>query len=373
MSVTPNQIVVYGSGAMPEADSVTIGGAPDFTKRVSFFDISSSGTLDIVSSSSSDTATKIQVMGRDATGNIVTPAAVTLTGQTLISATFGGQSFSRLLAGVISGGTIAGMSNPGGTTAVGDVAAMATTRTISSHTAQAGSANTSGITPPLFKLQSGDGTTIAAMTYAGLGAIIYIHGGTGAGQIRMISTQYSSSAYGTDIVAVNRDWSVVPDATSVYDISTGFLFDILPNAVTAITRLFTTAAADVPGGSSRTYYEKVFAVNTNASTALSSAAIQVFSEIPTLPSGATLDLALCKALDDTATAANRQTLPQNQDSTSLTFVTQPSPISVIATPGSLPAGNSAGVTQGMWLRLTLPAGSAPYAGASDLRITGSTT
>jgi hypothetical protein len=373
MSVTPNQVVIYGSANMPEVDGSTVGGAVDFTKRVGFMDLTATGTVDVVSSSASDTATKIQVMGRDSSGTIQTPAAITLTGTTVIANAFSSQSFQRLLAGVITGGAIAGLSNPGGTAAVGDVAVMQHTRTISGHTAQSGSANTSGTTPPLFKLQSGDGATVGALAYAGLGAIIRITGGTGSGQLRMIAAQYASGAYGADIVAVNRDWGTVPDATSTYDIAPGFLFDISPNAVVAITRLFATAAADVPGGSSRTFYEKVFAVNTNGTTALTSAALEILSETPSLPSGALLDLALCKALNDTATATNRQTLPANGDSSALTFVTQPSAISVIASPGSLPAGGVAADAQGMWLRLTLPAGTATYNGAALARATGTTT
>lgn len=247
---------------------------------------------------------------------------------------------------------------------------MAHTRVIAGHTAQAGAANTSGITPPIFKLQAGDGATIGALTYAGLGLIIRITGGTGAGQLRMIAAPYASGAYGADVVAVNRDWGTLPDATSTYDIAYGMLFDISPNPVTAIARLFATASADVPGGSSRTFYEKIFALNTNTVTAMVSAAIQILSETGTLPSGALLDLALCKALNDTQTSANRQTLPTNGDSSSLTFVTQPSPISVIASPGSLPNGNAAADAQGLWLRLTLPAGTAPYSGAADIRATG---
>lgn len=373
MSVTPNQIVIYGSANMPEADSATVGGAIDLTKRVSFYDMSAAGAVDVVSSSASDTATKIQISGRDSTGTIQTPAAITLTGTTVIASAFGGQSFERLLAGVITGGAIAGLSNPGGTAAVGDVAVLAHTRTISGHTAQAGSANTSGTTPPLFKLQSGDGATVGALTYNGLGLVIRITGGTGSGQLRYISAPYSSGAYGADVVAVNRDWGTVPDATSTYDIAPGMLFDISPNAVTAIARCFATAQADVPGGSSRTFYEKVFALNTNTTTALTAAAIEVLSETPSLPGSALLDLALCKALNDTATVANRQTLPANGDSSALTFVTQPSPINVIASPGSLPAGGVAADGQGLWLRLTLPAGTTAYKGTADLRTTGSTT
>lgn len=373
MSVVPSNIVLYGSANMPEVDGATVGGAVDFTKRVSFLDINTAGELDVVSSSASDTAVKVQVTGRDATGTIQTPTAITLTGTTVIANTFGGQSFQRLLAGVITGGAIAGLSNPGGSAAVGDVAILAHTRAISGHTAQVGSANTSGVTPPLMKLQSGDGATVGALAYAGLGAIIRITGGTGSGQLRMIAAQYASGAYGADVVAINRDWGTVPDATSTYDIAYGMLFDLLPNPVVAITRLFATAAADVPGGSSRTFYEKVFAVNTNAATALTAAALEVLSETPSLPSGALLDLALCKALNDTATATNRQTLPANGDLSALTFVTQPASVSVIASPGALPNGNSASVAQGAWLRLTLPAGTATYDGAADLRTTGTTT
>jgi hypothetical protein len=166
---------------------------------------------------------------------------------------------------------------------------------------------------------------------------------------------------------------VIPDNTSTYDVAYGMLFDILPNPVTAITRIFATATADVPGGSQRIFYEKAFLVNTNTTTSLQSATVEVLSETPSLPAGALLDLALTKALNDTQTSANRQTLPTNGDSSSLTFVTQPSPISVIASPGSLPAGNSAAVAQGLWWRLTLPAGTAPYDGTSLLRTNGSTT
>lgn len=373
MSVTPNQLVLYGSANMPEADAATVGGALDLTKRVSFSDIAANQAFDVVSSSASDTATKVQVTGRDSTGTVQTPAAITLTGTTLIASTFGGQVFERLLSGVISGGAIGALANPGGTAAVGDVAILAHTRTISAHTAQAGSANTSGTTPPLFKLQAGDGATVGALTYNGLALVIRITGGTGANQLRYICAPYAAGTYGTDIVAVNRDWGVVPDATSTYDIAPGMLFDISPNAVTAITRLFATAAADVPGGASRTFYEKVFGLNQNATTASTAAAIQVLSETGALPGSATLDLALTKVLNDTATAANRQTLPVNGDASALTFVTQPSAVSIIASPGSLPAGGVAADAQGVWLRLTLPAGSTAYKGAAATRITGSTT
>lgn len=368
MSVVISQINFYGSASMPEADSATTGGALDLTKKPSFFDVPSTMALDVVSSSASDSATKIQITGRDSTGTIQTPAAITVTGTTLLASSFGGQTFQRIIAGVISGGAIAGLSGPGGTAAVGDIGVLGHTRVVSAHTAQAGSASTSGVTPPIFKLASGDGATIGALTYAGLGLIIRITGGTGANQMRTIAAPYASGAYGADVVAVSRDWGTIPDATSTYDIAYGMLFDILPNPVTAITRLFATATADVAGGSTRTFYEKVFALNTNSSTAFLGAAIQVLSESPSLPSGVLLDLGLTTGLNDTATVTNRQTAPSNPAS----FTTQPSAISVPSSPGNLPNGGVAADAQACWLRLTVPAGSATYEGAANLQVTGST-
>src|SRR6185312_8849625 len=108
MSVLLSDIRYYGSANMPEADGSTTGGAIDFTKRVEFADnIAGADTYDVVSSSASDTATKCQIMFRDSSGVVQTPAAVTLNGQTKVSlsATQG----ERLLAGVISGGAIAGL------------------------------------------------------------------------------------------------------------------------------------------------------------------------------------------------------------------------------------------------------------------------
>jgi len=230
------------------------------------------------------------------------------------------------------------------------------------RTAQAGSANHSGTTPALFKLQSGDGAAVSA------GQIIWTESGTGANQLRQIT---APAGYGTDMVAVGRDWGTVPDNTTTYKILQGMLFEILPNPVTAVIRIFSTSAADVPAGSQRTYYEKVFAVNNNTAMALTGAQIEVANETPALPSGALLDLALTAALNDTGTVANRQTAPSSGVGA---FTTQPALLS-IPSPGNLPPGsvpNAAGA-QGVWLRLTLPAGAMPYKGSTDLRIQGTTT
>jgi hypothetical protein len=362
MSVLPSDIVVYGSANMPEADSATIGGAVDFTKRVAWYDLSANDTIDAVSSSASDTATKVQVMGRDATGAPVTSSAATMNGQTAITNVGTLGTVERLLAAVVTGGAIAGLSNPGGTTAVGDIAVYRHTAVLSARTAQTGAANASGVTPPLFKLQSGDGANVAA------GQIIRIKTNTGANQLRQI---IATSGYGTDVVAVNRDWGTIPDTASTYDIYQGMLLEISPNQVKAVTRCFATSAADVVTGSQRMFYEKVFVVNNNTATALTLAKIEIASDTPSLPGSALLDIALCTALNDTNTSTNRRTAPASGAGL---FTTQPAFVSVPGA-GNLTSGgapNSAGA-QGVWLRLTLPAGTAPYKGSADLRTQGNTT
>jgi hypothetical protein len=360
MSVLPSDVLIYGSANMPEADGATVGGAPDFTKAVAMYDITPTGLLDYVSSSSSDTATKIEVSGRDSTGAIQTETK-TFNGTTLVN---GAQNFERLLAGVVTGGAIAGLTNPGGTTGVGDLAAISHTAVIASSTAQGGSA-ASGTTPALLHAKAGDGANILK------GMIIRILSGTGAGQLRQC---IDNSSYGTDQVAVNRAWGTVPDATSVYSIYQGILFPILPSPITAVTRLFATAAADVPSGSQRIFYEKVFVVNANTATALvaqspnAGVGIEVLSESPSLPSGVLLDAGLDTALDASTSSVNRQTAPSGP-----TFTTQPANV-FVPSPGNLPPGaapNTAGAI-GLWLRLTVPAGAATYKGAATIQVSGNT-
>src|SRR5215472_16420815 len=179
MSVLPSDIVAYGSANMSEADGVTVGGGPDLTRRIAFYDVTPAGTCDVISSSASDTATKITVYGRDGTGAIQNYTQ-TLNGQSWIT---GSQSFERLLYAALSGATSSGpVANPGGTAAVGDVALAAhacvlptssVTTDATIRTCQTGSANHSGVTPALMKLQSGDGASVA------VGQLISTKGGAG--------------------------------------------------------------------------------------------------------------------------------------------------------------------------------------------------
>jgi hypothetical protein len=368
MSVLPSDIVVYGSANMPEADGAINGGAVDFSRRVAFYDITPAGSVDVVSSSASDTATKIIFYGRDTTG-VIQSQILSLNGQTWV---VGSQLLERLLYAALSGATANGpAANPGGTPAVGDVTLAAhscvlptgsVTTDATVRTAQSGSANHAGTTPPLFKLQAGDGASVSP------GQVIWIKSGTGANQLRQI---IATSGYGTDVVAVSRDWTTIPDNAATYKIVQGMLFEISPNPVTAVVRMFSGTAADGPTGTQRTYYEKVFAVNNNTGTALTGAQIELASETPNLPSAALLDLALTTALNDTGTIANRQTAPSSGVGS---FSTQPLFVTVPGA-GNLPSGsapNAAGA-QGIWLRLTLPPGAASYKGSADIRVQGTTT
>lgn len=365
MSVYPVEVILYGSANMPEADGATIGGAVDLTRRISFCDLPSATLLDFVSSSASDTATKIQVSGRDVSGIQQTPAAATLNGQTKVA---GSQSFARLLYGAISGASANGpLANPGGTSAVGDVAAMAHTLTITAHTCQTGSANASGVTPPLIKLQSGDGASIT------LGMIIRTTGGTGANQIRMAcsTSGTGSGQYGADVIAVNRNWSVVPDNTTTYEVAAGFLFDLLPNPVTSVIRPFSGISADIIGGSARTYYEKAFVLNTDGTTATTGMTLIKQTDPGGLyaTSSIELDIAPCTALNDTVTATNRQTAPGSGVG-SYSSGAAPQTISLAAQSG---ASNSAAQAQGFWLRALIGAGASPLNTNFDLRPSGQTT
>ena len=368
MSVLPSDIVVYGSANVPEADGAINGGPVDFSRRVAFYDIAPAGNLDVISSSASDTATRIIFYGRDATG-VIQNQTLSLNGQSWVT---GSQSLERLLYAALSEATANGpVANPGGTAAVDDVVLAAhscvlpigsVTTDATVRTAQSGSANHTGTTPALFKLQAGDGASVSS------GQVIWIRSGTGANQLRQI---IATSGYGTDVVAVSRDWATVPDNTTTYKILQGMLFEISPNPVTAVIRMFSSTAADGPTGTQRIYYEKVFVVNNNTGTALSGAQIEVASETPSVPSGALLDLALTTALNDTGTIANRQTVPSSGIGS---FSPQPVFVAVSGA-GNLPSGavpNAAGA-QGIWLRLTLPPGAASYKGSADIRVQGTTT
>jgi hypothetical protein len=356
---------------MPEADSATTGGAIDFTKRVEFGTYTSSTQYDVVSSSASDTATQITFNGRDSSG-VSHTETLTLTGTTKVASA---NSYERLLSGLTSGGTAAfGLSAPAGTRAVGDIALIQHTGLVTG-TMAAASANATSSNPAV--------ATLASVTGVAVGMVLRTTGGTGPNQIRRILA-INPNGLGANVVAVDRNWGTALDTTTTYEVGAGFHFELAGSnggvaltgtttQVTGITRLFVGSSADVGGGggSLRTYYEKIFVNNNNQSTALTSAQIEIASESPTLPSGASLDLGLAAGLNDTATITNRQTAPSG-----VTFTTQPAYISVPGgnLPASTGAGNAAGA-MGMWVRLTLNAGTQAWEGSpgATIQTNGSST
>lgn len=347
MSVKESEVVVYGSANMPEDDVSTVGGAVSFSTSVFFGDITPNGLMDYVSSSASDTVTTIAATGRDATGVIQTETK-TLSGTTLVAGT---QTFERLLKGI-----------QGSTTAVGDIAALAHTKSFSGRTATAG-ANSTGQTAASIGLQAGDGATTV------VGTIVRITNNSPAGvnfQLRKIIRVSGDTAY------VNRDWGTIPTSATVYDVHQGLLFDLSPNQITKVRRAFYGAAANASGGASKTLYEKIFYVNNNTTTALTLAAIIKQAD----PASGTLQIATCKALNDTQPMATRLTLPTNGDASALTFTAGAAPQSQnVPSPQNLPSGgvpNTAGA-EGVWLQLVLAAGLAAAKTTYDVRATGQTT
>lgn len=343
MSVLVSDTQWYGSANMPDTDGVTTGGALNTAILVNMNDITPTGTMNYVSSSASDTATTITLSGRDSTGVIQTEVK-TLTGTTPVT---GSQSFERLMKGLA-----------GGTTAVGDIAAISNTAVVTG-TAQGGAAATSSASATI-TLQSGQGASCT------IGQIIRITNNSPSGvnfQLRRIV------AIATDTISVNRDWGTVPTSATTYTVNHGMLFDILPNQVTQNRRLFYNVASDVTGGSNRTYYEKVFAVNNNTSTALTVASVIKQAD----PATGAIQFALTNALNDTGTVANRQTAPAT-GITAFSTGSAPQTISV-PSPGNLPSGaapNAAGA-QGVWLSLALTAGLAANKTSFTMRATGTTT
>ena len=132
----------------------------------------------------------------------------------------------------------------------------------------------------------------------------------------------------------------------------------LEAGITSVRRLFYDAAADASGGSSRDFYEKVFVKNTNATLTLTNAQVAEFAD----PTGnITFDLE--DAVDDNNSVADRlNTAPTGMLGT-FTNTTKSIPGNALA----------AGSRIGVWLKLTLAAGTAAAKSTWTVRTTGSTT
>ena len=378
MSCLISDLVLYGCANMPEADGTTTGGAINFNRRVEFNGTAMSPTtqFDLVSSAAGDTGVKAQLSTRDSTGVIQLSAITQSNGTAKVALTT--VAAERMLSGVVTGGSIGSLSNPGGTTATGDVCFLSHTLVLSGRTMQTGSANATLSNPPVALLQSGDGATVS------VGQVLRTTGGTGPNQIRRILA-VNPNALGADFVAVNRNWGTLPDNTTTYEVGQGMLFELAASSggtilaggtstqCFAITRMFVGATANVSGGANINFYDKVFINNNNTATALTSASELIQSITPSVPGTDSINIALATALNDATTIVNRQTAPGS--ATAFTSGAPPQTVAVPA-PGNLPAslgnGNPAGA-QAIWINLSAINGSAAWEGVPDIRTTGSST
>lgn len=335
MTVLASDLKWYGSAVMPDDDTGTgIGGAIDHTKKVDWGTVDvSPGIVQIVSSTTVDTTQTIAVSYR----NTFTPTAVqvethTLNGQTPFPFV---SNMERLLKAVKNAIT------------QGDVAVEMTTA-VRTGTAQGGSPDT----VILDAAASGVDQAFQAM-------VIRITAGTGVGQIREIIAYVGS----TKTAQVSYAWAVQPDATSVFRISRGMVFEKSPFEIFQVRRPFFNSAADVPGGVVKNYYEKVFAQNMNAVSTLQSALVH---EQADLTGECTFGLeATTSGAGTNGGGNNRQVAPA-----AITFDNGDKNVAG----GTLGAGNipGAGTTSsiGVWLKLTRQPGDTALNQPVTMRIQG---
>jgi len=335
VSILRSDIIFYGSASMPDDDTPTgIGGAIDTSIRIAFSDISSNGNFQVVSSAAGDTTQTVTAYGRDAPGNLINEGKV-LTGLTPVAMT-AETVWERLLKGTKSA------------TTTGDVAIEAASST-RDNTAQ-GAADATTSESAYITLDVG----ASAVDDAYNGMVLRLDGGTGVGQIRY-GIDYDGA---TKRLYVNRDWDTTPDATSEYIVSDGIVFEKSPNEVSEVRRPFYAALAENRDGSARTYYEKIFSENVHATLDLTNAVVGELAD----PTG-NIDFDLESTLDGTDTngVGNRQTHTGGYtfDSTSKDVANSQS--------------HTSGAGQGIWLRLTLPAGEAAAKTSFTLQEEGTST
>jgi len=192
---------------------------------------------------------------------------------------------------------------------------------------------------------------------------VTVHGRNTAGEIVSELETLNGTTPQTTTQSFERILKIVMSATAAGNVTIRKQSDDVEIAVlaageTEIRRPFYNAAAEAPGGSERDYYEKIFMANTHGSLTLTLATIEEQAD----PSG-NVDFDLESTLDGTDNngAGNRQTQTGGYtfDSTEKN----------VANSQNLTAGAS----QGVWLRLKLPAGEASDNTTFTLRVNGQTT
>jgi hypothetical protein len=323
---------LYYSTVTPDDDTVlAIGGVISKIKRPSFS--SASGSVQILSSSAADTVPTIAISGRDATGAIVSEThALNGTTPVLFST-----NWNRLLKAIKSQGC------------AGDVIVEEQVA-VRSNTAVAGSA---------FDITLDAGASAVDDFYDAM--VIRITAGTGTGQIRQIINYVGA----TKVASVDHSWATPPDATSVFRIAQGYVFEKVPFEVFEVRRPFYNAFADVPSGVAKTYFEKAFWENRDQTLSLTSSQAIKFAD----PAGV-IDFGLEANINGGSTNGggnNRQVTPAGVvfDSIAKNIVAGGNPAGL----GVLQAGSD----QGIWFRLSLAAGAAGQDTTFTPALTGQTS
>jgi hypothetical protein len=192
---------------------------------------------------------------------------------------------------------------------------------------------------------------------------VTIFGRNAAGEIVSEGETLDGTNVQTTIQSFERILKIVMDGTAVGNVTIRRQTDDAEIAILApgelqIRRPFYNAAAEASGGAERDYFEKIFMANTHGSLTLTVATVEEQAD----PSG-NVDFDLESSLDGTDNngAGNRQTQTGGYsfDSTEKN----------VANSQNLTAGAS----QGVWLRLKLPAGEASDNTTFTLRVNGQTT
>lgn len=192
---------------------------------------------------------------------------------------------------------------------------------------------------------------------------ITVHGRNAAGEL----VSDSATLNGLSVVLISgtafeRVLKIIKSAATTGDVTvrdqdTDTTIATLEAAVTEIRRPFYDAAADASGGSTRTYYDKIFFRNNHGTLTLTSATIAEQADPQTV-----VAFALESSLDGTDTngAGNRQTHTGGYTFDSTT--------KNVANSQNLTAGSA----QGCWLELTLTAGLGAQNTSVTMRVSGNT-
>ena len=330
MSIEQNELKLYGSATMPDNETPKdIGGAIDKTRKMEFFD--ATGSFQIISSDGGDTTQTITVTFRD-TGGAIQTEVKTLNGLSPVAFV---ATFERLLKAIKSA------------TTVGEVAVEASVAE-RTGTAQAGALDS-------ITLDAG----ASGVNDFFNGMVLRITSGTGTNQIRQV-IDYDGT---TKIAKVNANFTVTPDATSVFRIAKGMFFDKTPNEIFEVRRIFFDASANPPGGLEKRFYDKGFYENTDAGLSLTTAQVIEFLDVSGL-----INFGLATTLNDSGGngAGNDRLIAPSG-------ITFDSLDKAIVSGGVLgPAGGGA-EDQGIWFELVLAGGAASLNTTYVPELQGNTT